>query len=108
MIYQFLYFLNNLLSTHVQSKQPEIGHGPVAIRVEGKLKDSRIENNIAIGMRLLEVEEVENSSIKDNKTFLPTPKEVSLVWRVLIDIVVALAVAFVVYRLGWNGAWMGT
>jgi hypothetical protein len=48
--------------------------GPVAIKVQGKLKESTIEDNISIGMRLLEADEIENSSIRRNKSFIFSPK----------------------------------
>lgn len=42
---------------------------PVAIKVEGKLKNSKITDNITVGMELLEADEIEDSSIERNKTF---------------------------------------
>lgn len=47
---------------------------PVAIKIQGKLKGSKIEDNTSIG-RLLEADEIEDSSIRGNKVFLSDPKE---------------------------------
>ena len=43
---------------------------PVAIKVEGKLKNSKITNNISVGMGLLEADEIEDSSVDRNKISL--------------------------------------
>lgn len=48
--------------------------GPVAIKVQGKLRRSTIEDNTSMGARLLEADEIESSSIKRNKIFLFSPK----------------------------------
>jgi len=98
--------------------------GPVAIKVSGKLSRSKIDNNISIGTRLLEADEIEDSSIRGNKTFLLRPKGnpfnkenkqekedfwsktlwpfiVSIVKFILI-IAAGLLVAYLVYKFGWN------
>jgi len=49
------------------------GSRPVAVRVFGKLRGTKIDNNVSIGMGLLEAGEIEKSSITDNKVFLQNP-----------------------------------
>ena len=43
---------------------------PAAIKIGGKLKGTAIEDNTTMGMGLLEANEIEDSSIKRNKSFL--------------------------------------
>ena len=96
MIYQFLYFLAHLLKKNRQNSRS------VAIKVKGRLSGATIENNTSIGIPLLEAEEIKKSLIKGNKIFLPAPKEIKLVWRLVIDVGVGLIVIFIAYKLGWS------
>jgi len=48
---------------------------PVAIKIKGKLKNSKITDNITVGMSLLEAEDIEDSSVERNKTFSAMTKE---------------------------------
>jgi len=76
--------------------------GPVAIKVNGELRDSVIEDNITVGMRFLETKKVKGSSVRRNITYLPAPKDIHWIWKRLLDFVVALIVTFLVYKFGWN------
>ncbi len=76
--------------------------GPVAIKVAKELKGAIIENNVTIGMPLLDAKKVKDSSIRRNITYLPAPKDIHWIWRGLLDIVVLLIGGFLVYKFGWN------
>ena len=83
--------------------------GPVAIRIEGG-RNIRLDNNVSIGMPLLDATDVENLSGSGNKTFgyaepAPAPRkawhERALV-KAIVAIVIAVAAAGIIYALGWN------
>ena len=61
--------LNGLLSNKDEYK-PKEKLGPIAIKVNGKLKDVIIEDNASIGARLLEADEVEGDSVARNRALL--------------------------------------
>jgi hypothetical protein len=65
--------LNGLLSNQ-NEYQPKKQSEPVAIKVIGKLKGVRIENNVSYGKGLLEADEIEDSSVVGNKAFSPQPE----------------------------------
>lgn len=93
MIYKIIYKLTNRATNNI----------PTAIQA-GSLKDSKIEGNVVVGMRLLDVKKSSNNSIKGNFIHLPQPKDVPVWLDKLIDIFVILLTAFLVYQFGWNGS----
>jgi len=97
MIYKFIFYLYKKIfqrnnSTHSQS---------VGIEVEGDLNMAKIEGNTS-NISLLRVDgSVSDSSISRNKILLP-PKEIRFIWRILLDLVIALIGAYLIYEFGWN------
>lgn len=76
--------------------------GPVAIKVDGELRGAIIEDNVSVGLPLLDANKVKDSLIRRNLTYLPAPKDIHWIWKSLLDFVVILIVAFLVYKFGWN------
>lgn len=83
--------------------------GPVAIRIKGG-KNIRLENNVSIGMPLLDATNVENLSGSGNQTFtnvesvLPPRKawhERAAV-KAIAALVLAVAAGGILYAFGWN------
>jgi hypothetical protein len=83
--------------------------GPVAIKIEGG-RNIRLDNNVSVGMPLLDATNVDNLSGSGNKTFgyiepTPTPRKA---WyerapaKAITALVITVAAAGIIYALGWN------
>ena len=85
MVYKLIYLL-------IQRFSKEKGYS--AIKVEGELNDSSIENNVTVGGPLLDAKKVKNCSVKGNLTYLPSPKDMHWIWKGLLDVFVGLLIFF--------------
>jgi len=96
------------ITLELMTDNPE-KRSPVAIKIEG-VRNIRLDNNVAVGMPLLDAKDVENLSGSGNMTFQlagsdPTFKKA---WyeraavKAVISVLVAVAAAGVIYVLGWN------
>ena len=92
MVYKLIY----LLVQRFSGKK-----GSAAIKVDGELRGARIEDNVSVGLPLLNAKKVKDSSIRGNLTYLPAPKDIYWIWRGLLDFVVILITTFLAYKLGW-------
>lgn len=70
----------------------------------GKIIDSKIEDNRVDGGTLLNVKELQNTSVKRNWVNLPSPRKISWFWKALIDLAILIIGGFILYKTGWNGS----
>jgi len=90
MIYKLIYLIIQKFSQKNKS---------VAIRIDGEAENLKVEDNIS-GMPLLDAKNIKNSSIKSNLIYMPNPKNIHWVWKILIDLFVILIILFFIHKLG--------
>ncbi|WP_206098441.1 hypothetical protein, partial [Oleiagrimonas sp. MCCC 1A03011] len=78
---------------------------PVAIKIEGG-RNIRLDNNVSVGMPLLDAKDVENLSGSENKSYIQSQQEQrwhehTLV-KALVTLLVTVAAAGIIYALGWK------
>lgn len=71
-----------------------------AIRAE-EIANSDIEGNICKGTDLLEARKIRGSLIRGNEVF-HQKSQPPLLKSIVVDILVGLTIAFLIYKFGWN------
>ncbi|RAP55646.1 hypothetical protein BTJ49_15180 [Oleiagrimonas sp. MCCC 1A03011] len=77
----------------------------MAIKIEGG-RNIRLDNNVSVGMPLLDAKDVENLSGSENKSYIQSQQEQrwhehTLV-KALVTLLVTVAAAGIIYALGWK------